>query len=354
VKSGRILALLVFGPALCALANAQNGCGDTLNWTASTCQVIGSGQLNTAMVNGANDPNAWTVISRHGEYMQGETECNIPAGLLQGTACTGLSGSPGCVTIDTQKPGTGPICGDWDIHGNIYHSSSSTLYTTGDFQWNTFNFKYGTVVIRQKLPAQSTRLWVGEWLLGANCQNSNKYTGDTGVNTCPGISASAYDEIDLLETKYLDGSWGNNWGVVRGAQQSERAFNQSPLDTNWHVYTVNWCVNGQGACNFTGVRYTICDSAGANCAGTGTDWNVAPTQQNMFLILQTQTSPSVSTDNATAGQVLIDYVKVCDSNVLAANCNGLANNDSHVIFYDDFNGTGTGPAPPTGLTAVVK
>ena len=78
MKSRIVIALLSWS-ALCTIATAQNSCGDTLNWTSPTCQVIGPGSLNTALINGVNDPNAWTVISRHGEYGQSETECNIPS-----------------------------------------------------------------------------------------------------------------------------------------------------------------------------------------------------------------------------------------------------------------------------------
>ncbi|MGA8341262.1 MAG: carboxypeptidase regulatory-like domain-containing protein, partial [Candidatus Sulfotelmatobacter sp.] len=46
---------------------SQSGCGATLNWTNSVCQQI----------NGTLKPQ-WTVVSRHGEYAQGESECNVP------------------------------------------------------------------------------------------------------------------------------------------------------------------------------------------------------------------------------------------------------------------------------------
>jgi hypothetical protein len=117
VKPERIIALFFLGSALCALANAQNGCGDTLNWTSSTCQVIGAGQLNTAMVNGANDPNAWTVISRHGEYGQNETECNLPSAITQSSAAQGE-----LVITTSSRAAT---CGGWNQDGAVREPPSS-------------------------------------------------------------------------------------------------------------------------------------------------------------------------------------------------------------------------------------
>ena len=54
--------------------------------------------------------------------------------------------------------------------------------------------------------------------------------------------------------------------------------------------------------------------------------------------------------------MVIDYVKVCDSSYTAAQCTAAQTDgsDAHVIFYDDFNGSGTSPAAPIGLIAIVK
>ena len=157
-----------------ALLYGQNGCGDTLNWTSSTCQVIGSGSLNTALVNGQKDPNAWTVISRYGEYAQNETECNIPGAITQ---------ADDNVTITTTAHSY--TCGDWygPAPGTRRTAPSSWPYSTGGMQWNTFNFQYGTVILRGRMPSSVTNLWPAFWLLGSNC----KFTGDTANvgDVCP-------------------------------------------------------------------------------------------------------------------------------------------------------------------------
>jgi len=123
-------------------------CGNTLNWTNPACQQIAHGDLNTAIVNGAKDPNAWTVISRHGEYAQNETECNIPSA---------ISATPGQLTITaTAAEGT---CGDFNTDGSIRNTPTSWPYSTGDLQWNTFNFLYGTLIVQEKVPSSATNLW---------------------------------------------------------------------------------------------------------------------------------------------------------------------------------------------------
>jgi hypothetical protein len=55
------------------------------------------------------------------------------------------------------------------------------------------------------IPAQSTSLWPAFWLLGSNCQNANKFSGDTGFGGCPNLGQSSYTEIDMVEC------YGSGW-----------------------------------------------------------------------------------------------------------------------------------------------
>ena len=82
---------------------------------------------------------------------------------------------------------TAYTCGDWNNDGTVRTSPSSYPYTTGDVQWNTFSFMYGTLEYRAAYPASSTKLWPAHWMLGTNCQSANKYTGDTGTPGNPSI-----------------------------------------------------------------------------------------------------------------------------------------------------------------------
>jgi hypothetical protein len=169
--------------------------------TISNSKVSGVDFTATAIANviffddfkGTSLGPAWTVISLHGEYAQNETECNIPQqvsvdSLLTITAAVG--------------PAT---CGDFNIDGSVRTPPSSWPYITGDVQWTSLNFTYGTVTIRGKMPGQSTSLWPAFWLLDSKCQVSNIYSGDTGFGGCPKPGQSSYTEIDMVEC------YGTGW-----------------------------------------------------------------------------------------------------------------------------------------------
>jgi len=340
VRLGRIVALFS-GSVLCAVAHAQNGCGDTLNWTSPTCQVIAAGQLNTAMVNGLNDPIAWTVISRHGEYGQNETACNVPSAIRQSST------TPGELTIITSAKAS--TCGGWNQDGKVRELPSSFPYNTGGLQWNTFNFTYGTVILRAKVPPSNTNVWPAIWMLAKNCQTSNKYSGDTTSNvsptdsssTCPNIGDSSsnggYHKVDMLECHNSEG-----WCEFHVANPSfgigENCNTSYAVDTNYHTWTLVWTSND--------VKISM-DGTPQN--GSGCSQRMS---QPMFLIMQTRTGGVGRSHANVPAEFIIDYVKIC--NTTDGTCSSVANDDSSVIFYDDFNGTGTAPVAPTGLNAVVK
>jgi hypothetical protein len=81
--------------------------------------------------------------------------------------------------------------------------------------------------------------------------------------------------------------------------------------------------------------------------------NVAMTNP-LFFIAQIQTGGISGTPANLPTTLTTDYVKVCNAKITRANCATATASDPNVIFYDDFNGVGTAPAAPTGLTAIVK
>ena len=300
------LSLIAANYSLCvpAVLHAQNGCGDTLDWTSSVCQQIGSGSLNPE----------WTVVSRHGEYAQNETECNTP----------GAISAEDSLVINTSAQSY--RCGDFNTDGSIRTTPASWPYTTGDIQWNNFSFQHGTVTVRAKFPKQDTGLWPAVWFLATNCQNTNKYSGDTGFGGCPNIGTSGYQEIDMLEFMGPTGYWPQaNFFNPSGGHECK--YNQSPInDGNFHTYIMTWTASA--------LSFTV-DGASSGCSYTSGVPNGA-----MFMIIQTQT-----TTNSNAGppnkanlpaQLTVEFVQVQDQS-------------GKTIFYDDF----TKPAPPTGLKAVV-
>ena len=112
---------------------------------------------------GSSLSSAWTAISRHGEYSQDETECNIPQ---QVSVNNGL-------TITTAAETW--TCGDFNPDGTVWHTPTAWPYVSGDIQWTSLNFTYGTVEVRAKFPDQRTSLWPAIWLLSSNCQSTNPF-----------------------------------------------------------------------------------------------------------------------------------------------------------------------------------
>ena len=227
-------------------------------------------------------PN-WTVVARHGEYAQGETECNIPQ---QVTVANGL-------TITTAAEST--VCGDFHTDGTVWHTPAAWPYKTGDVQWKNLNFTYGTVEIRAAFPVRGTSLWPATWLLGSNCQSTNPFTGETGVGTCPNIAQSGYTEIDMTEC--FGSAWcqfhiaNPNFGIGGGC---DATYNN--VDTNFHTFKTVWSASG--------ITQYIDGTVVSNCN--------QKMSNPMFLIIQTQTGGNGGTPNNSLlpATLVISYVKV--------------------------------------------
>ncbi|MGD1078819.1 MAG: carboxypeptidase regulatory-like domain-containing protein [Candidatus Sulfotelmatobacter sp.] len=300
----------------------QSNCGYTLNWTNSACQTPASGQLNTAIVNGVNDPNAWTIISRHGEYAQSETECNGP---------WDVSVLNGYLRIKTEA--TSRTCGDFNPSTGAQCSGAGSPcpgnfpYSTGDVQWNAFNFKYGVLITRQRAPQYQTSLWPGSgWLLTTKCQVNNKYTGDTGFDGCPSPGQSGYNEMDVDEFYNAPSGWPQ-FHIANPSFGFGGGYPSAPVDSNWHVYSTVWTANSvqqylDGTLEFSTTSSLINDT--------------------MFYIFQTQTGGVGGTPNNSLlpAYLDLDYIKVCNATYSLAQCQAAATNgsDPNVIFYDDFGG----------------
>ena len=226
--------------------------------------------------------SAWTAVQRRGPAGQSENECNT-------AGAVGVSG--GILTITTSA--TPATCGD------AVTAPTQLPYTSGDLQWTSLNFTYGTVEVRAKFPPRNTGTWPAIWLLGSNCQAANLVNGSESspFNGCPAQGASGYREIDAVECD--ERSWCHIV-VAQGTAgwSSECAF---PVDANWHVFKLTW--NSSATSMAVDGVPTGCSFANTGLKGP------------MFLIMQTQTTSASGVsglpNNANLPATFqIDYVKV--------------------------------------------
>jgi beta-glucanase (GH16 family) len=210
---------------------------------------------------GTSLSSAWTIVKRHGEYAQGETECNVPEA---------VSVANNLLTITTTAQSA--TCGDFNLDGSVRHSPTEWPYTTGDVQWTSLAFTYGTITYRAKFPPQDSGTWPAIWLLGSNCQATNAVTADTGYSACPALQAPGYVEIDLTEC------WGGTWCQLALAQTSGWPTCGYPLDSDWHTFTFTWTASA--------ISLSM-DGRTTGCGFTAADGYSIPSTP-MFLLIQTQ------------------------------------------------------------------
>jgi hypothetical protein len=305
----RALVVVSWLLAFCSPALAQNHCAETLAWNNPLCQQIKSGSLDSQ----------WTVISRHGEYAQSETECNVPGAITQ---------VPGAVTItSTAAPYN---CGNFNADATVNTAPVSWPYNTGDIQFNTFNFSpngsggsancQGTcsITVVGSMPASDTSLWPAFWLLGSNCQDSNKWSGDTGFDGCPNLGSAGYTEIDMTEC------YGSGWCQFHVANPGFGIGNGCDavyaVDTNPHTFKTVWSATSIKQ-YMDGVLETTCNQGLTN---------------PMFFIAQIQTGGAGGTpvDSHLPASMVLNSVTITDAN-------------ARVLFQDNFDG-GAGPPPDAG------
>jgi beta-glucanase (GH16 family) len=226
--------------------------------------------------------SAWAVVERRGPPSQDENECNTPGAVV-------VSGD--LLTITTSA--TPAACGD------AITAPTQLPYTSGDVQWKSLTFTYGTVQVRAKFPPENTGTWPAIWLLGANCQAANMINGSEAVafDGCPAQGDPSYQEIDMVECD------PRGWCHLVVAQGSNGWSNlcSYPVDGNWHLFTLTW--------NESSVSMAV-DGQSTACSFPNTSLH-GP----MFLIMQTQTTTSAGVAGLPTNANLpttfqIDYVKV--------------------------------------------
>lgn len=227
------------------------------------------------------DTTTWVALDRAGDYSNGESQCYKPANVQ-------LSGGSLVETFQAQTV----TCGDQ------LHPASSWSYTSAMVQWKSFDFLYGTVEVRAKIP--NTTLWPAIWMLGSNCQLSNPATADN-VGSC-NWPVSGSDEIDIAEFAPNDASSReNSFSNSSQSGSSTNSFScgsgpQVGGDGKFHVFTFSW----------SATKLTWAVDGNVNC--TTTNSNIIPTKP-MFLLMNIAANNSAVP--AGLPQTLnVDYVKV--------------------------------------------
>jgi hypothetical protein len=227
------------------------------------------------------DTTQWVAMNRHGDYSNGELQCYLPGN---------VSVAGGMMVEEFLAQTT--TCGD------STHAASQWSYTSGMVQWKTFNFTYGTVEVRAKVP--NTTLWPAIWMLGANCQASNVSSADN-VGAC-NWPVSGSDEIDIAEFAPNDASAReNSYSNSSQSGSSTNSFScgsgpQVGGDGNFHVYTFTW----------TASRMSWAVDGQTNCTTTTSAY--IPTKP-MFIIINIAANSSAS-PGGLPQSLSVDYVKV--------------------------------------------
>jgi hypothetical protein len=278
------------GDTVVSVVTAANAGGSSSEASAPTAVVAAApatgGGATTVFsddFSGTSLSPAWTVISRHGEYAQNETECNVPQQ---------VSVANNVLDVSTVRQDT--TCGDFNLDGSVRHAPSVWPYATGDVQWAGFNFTYGTVTYRAKFPPHATGTWPAIWLLGSNCQATNAMTADVGYSTCPNLGAPGYAEIDMTECDT------ENWCQLALAQPSSFPVCGYPVDDSWHTFSLTW--------TRTAISMSV-DGKSTGCNFTEADGYTIPSTP-MFLIIQTQTGGVGGTPDDTTLPADLDVSSV--------------------------------------------
>jgi beta-glucanase (GH16 family) len=191
--------------------------------------------------NGTTLGSQWTALNRVGDTSNSELECYIPDNAIVAAGMLTLTDR-----VDSFCTG----------YGSPYAYSSAMVQT------RTFNFTYGTIIFRAKLPSGQGQ-WPGLWLLGANCQASNIMSADNS-GTCQ-WPVPGSDEIDVFEGVNADTTHGhfnlhtgdspNNdnhtWGCngVQLSVDTHTDFHTYMLI--WHPGSLQWYIDGVNYCSTT-------------------------------------------------------------------------------------------------------
>ena len=167
------------------------------------------------------------------------------------------------------------------------HYTSTRMLTQGKF-----NFTYGRVEVRAKLPSGGGT-WPAIWMLGSN------------IST---VGWPACGEIDIME------HIGNNQGTVQSAMHTPSSFGGTvnkgsqfiaDVSTNFHIYVLEW-TSEKMVFSVDGVKHYTYNPSMKNSS----TW---PFNQSQFILLNVAMGGSFGgaiDTNFTSSTMEIDYVRV--------------------------------------------
>ena len=195
-----------------------------------------------------------------------------------------------------------------------YVSENITKYYTSARLNSKYDFKYGTVKVRAKLPKQNG-LWPAIWTLGSNINE----VGVHDFGRSPEVAWPACGEIDIIEqygTQNFVGSamHGPSYSVITTAADDDaipwNTAELSPSVDEFHVYSMEWT-----AANIT---FKVDDVAYKTVTAPSdkTNW---PFDHKHFLLLNVAVGGNTDktgfiAEDFVSGEMVVDYVRIYGEN----------------------------------------
>jgi beta-glucanase (GH16 family) len=242
--------------------------------------------------NGSVIDPAWAVLTRDSDQSNSELGFYLPAQVA-------LDGSGNLQIQTTNTSFTGATYSDVNYPAN--NGNVTRSYRSGMVQWSTFNVvpasgKTVSIKFSAKMPAGvGSGIWPGSgWLLGANCEQTNKLNPDN-VDSCSWPNPGS-DEIDIAE--FGIGGGGNlttaNASIHSNSGTSgPGSYAVSDASAAFHVYEVDWSLSTV-TWKYDGV------SQGSTATGVP--------QNAMFFIFNVTVAGSVGASFPQT--MLVDYLRV--------------------------------------------
>jgi beta-glucanase (GH16 family) len=189
---------------------------------------------------------------------------------------------------------------------NYTNQNVTKAYTSARLN-SKYAFTYGKVEIRAQIPT-GIGTWPALWLLGQNItENGGFWASNYGTTPWPNCG-----EIDIME------HWGHNQDFIQSALHNPSSYGGTiyhgglyinEASTSFHTYVMEWTPEDIRF-YVDGINYYNYDPVDKNVE----NW---PYDNPMYLLLNTAIEPSVNQTNFTQSDLIIDYIRVYDAELLS-------------------------------------